>query len=149
MEKKIAVRLFENKMLGTTYGKGQYRSAVFNASAEIKDPHTKYLLDFHSYAQWELSANSDQHMAILNDVVGACNANDLVSWVVKYNPATKEKTHVYGVAVLDLNDNKLMLAITDTDSGIEDVWQLPVKSCKQTHEKSPALLATNGELADW
>ena len=41
MEKEIAVRLFENKKLATTYGRGLYRTAVFNASAEIKDPHVK------------------------------------------------------------------------------------------------------------
>lgn len=149
MEKKIAVRLFENKMLGTTYARGQFRSAVFNASAEVKEPHTKYLLDFYPFLKWELSANSDQQIAILNDVAQSCSANDLVSWVVRYNPITKEKIQVYGVAICDLNSNKLMLAITDVESGIEDVWQLPLKSCSQTHEKSPALIATNGELADW
>jgi len=149
MEKKIAVRLFENKALGTTFGKGQYRSAIFNASAEIKEPHTKYLLDFYPFAKWELSANSDQQIAILNDVAQSCSPRDLVSWVVRYNPITKEKIQVYGVAICDLDSNNLMLAITDTDIGIEDVWQLPLKPCCQTHEKSPTLLATNGELADW
>ena len=54
MEKEIAVRLFENKKLGTTYGRGLYRSAVFNASAEIKDPHVKYLLDFYQFERWLL-----------------------------------------------------------------------------------------------
>ncbi len=48
MEKEIAVRMFENKKLGTTYGKGKYRSAIFNASAELRDPHVKYLLDFYA-----------------------------------------------------------------------------------------------------
>lgn len=149
MEKKIAVRLFENKMLRTTYGKGQYRSAVFNASAEIKDPHTKYLLDFYPYAKWELTANSDQQIAILNDVAQSCSANDLVSWVVRYNPITKEKIHVYGVAICDLSSSRLMLAITDVDTAVDDVWQLPLKPCSRTHDKSPTLLATNGQLADW
>ena len=149
MEKKIAVRLFENKKLGTTYGKGLFHTAVFNASAEIKDPHTKYLLDFYPYAKWEHSANSDQQIAILNEVAESCSANDLVSWVYRYNAVTKQKTFVYGAGICDLVNNKLLLAVTDADAGIEQVWQLPIKTCIKTHENAPSLLATNGELADW
>ena len=53
MEKAIAVRLFENKKNGSTYGKGLYRSAIFNASAELRDPHVKYLLDFYAIDRWQ------------------------------------------------------------------------------------------------
>ena len=68
MEKEIAVRLFENKKLGTTYGKGLYRLAVFNASAEIKDPHVKYLLDFYQFERWQHTANTDKQIVILNQI---------------------------------------------------------------------------------
>ena len=42
----IAIRLFENKVYGSTYGQGLRRSAVFNATAEVTEPYAKYLLDF-------------------------------------------------------------------------------------------------------
>ena len=110
MEKEIAVRLFENKKLGTTYGRGLYRTAVFNASAEIKDPHVKYLLDFYQYDRWEHTANTDQQIAMLNQVAGYCSADDLTSWVTRYDLVSKTKTHVQGVAILDEKSNTLRIS---------------------------------------
>ncbi len=68
MLKEIAVRLFENPKYGTTYGPAQYRHAIFNATADIKNPSVKYLLDFYEYGKWEHSAQTNQQIAILNDV---------------------------------------------------------------------------------
>ena len=47
--KEIAVRLYENKKYGTTYGKGLFHSAVFNGSADVLGSNTKYLLDYYPY----------------------------------------------------------------------------------------------------
>ena len=149
MEKEIAVRLFENKKLGTTYGKGLYRLAVFNASAEIKDPHVKYLLDFYQFDRWQHPANTDKQIVILNQINDSCSADDLTSWVTRYNPATKEKTLVEGVAIFDNKANTLRVAVIDPESGIDDLWVLPVKVCSVTRSNSPSLIATNTELANW
>ena len=149
MEKEIAVRLFENKKLGTTYGRGLYRSAVFNASAEIKDPHVKYLLDFYQYDRWQHTANTDKQIVILNQINDSCSADDLTSWVTRYNSATKEKTLVDGVAIFDSKTNTLRVVVSDPESGIEDSWVLPVKACSVTRTNSPSLIATNTELASW
>lgn len=86
MEKEIAVRMFENQKFGTTYGKGLYRTAVFNASVELRDPHVKYLLDFHGYERWMHSARSDQQLSIVKLTEDQCKPTDLVSWVVRYDP---------------------------------------------------------------
>jgi hypothetical protein len=149
MEKEIAVRLFENKKLGTTYGRGLYRSAVFNASAEIKDPHVKYLLDFYQFDRWQHTANTDKKIVILNQINDSCSADDLTSWVTRYNPATKEKTLVDGVAIFDSKANTLRVVVSDPDSGVEDSRLLPVKACSVTRTNSPSLIATNTELANW
>lgn len=149
MEKEIAVRLFENKKLGTTFGKGLYRSAVFNASAEIKDPHVKYLLDFYQFDRWQHTANTDQQIATLNQIDGYCSADHLTSWITRYNPATKEKTPVQGVAIFHPNTHMLEIGIVDPESGVEDTWSLPVKACSVTRSNSPSLIATNTELANW
>lgn len=149
MEKEIAVRLFENKRLGTTYGKGLYRSAVFNASVEIKDPHVKYLLDFYQYDRWQHTAVSDQQIAMLDQVAEHCSETDLTSWVTRYNPATKEKTPVQGIAILDDQSQMLRVIVIDPDSAIEDSWVLPVRACSVTRNNSPSLIATNTELAHW
>ena len=149
MEKEIAVRLFENKKLGTTYGRGLYRSAVFNASVEIKDPHVKYLLDFYQFDRWQHTATTDEQIAMLNEISQYCSADDLTSWITRYNPATKEKTPVQGVAIFDDKANTLRVVVIDPDSGVEDSWLLPVKACSVTRSNSPSLIATNTELANW
>lgn len=149
MEKEIAVRLFENKKLGTTYGRGLYRSAVFNATAEIKDPHVKYLLDFYQYDRWQHTATTDNQITVLNQINESCSADDLTSWITRYNSATKEKTLVDGVAIFDSKTNTLRVVVSDPESGIEDSWVLPVKACSVTRTNSPSLIATNTELASW
>ena len=149
MEKEIAVRLFENKKLGTTYGRGLYRSAVLNASVEIKDPHVKYLLDLYQFDRWQHTATTDEQIAMLNEISPYCSACDLTSWVTRYNPATKEKTSVQGVAIFDDKANTLRVVVIDPDSGVEDSWLLPVKACSVTRSNSPSLIATNTELASW
>jgi hypothetical protein len=149
MEKEIAVRLFENKKLGTTYGRGLYRTAVFNASAEIKDPHVKYLLDFYQYDRWQHTATTDNQITVLNQINESCSADDLTSWITRYNSATKEKTLVDGVAIFDSKTNTLRVVVSDPESGIEDSWVLPVKACSVTRTNSPSLIATNTELASW
>jgi hypothetical protein len=45
MLNEIAIRLYDNPKYGTTYGKAQYRHAIFNGSADIKNPSVKYLLE--------------------------------------------------------------------------------------------------------
>ena len=42
--KQVTIRLWENKKFGTTYGKGLYRRAIYNGTAEVLSPYTKYLL---------------------------------------------------------------------------------------------------------
>jgi len=149
MEKEIAVRLFENKRLGTTYGKGLYRSAVFNASVEIRDPHVKYLLDFYQFDRWQHTAASDQQIAMLEQVTEHCSSADLTSWVIRYNPATKEKTPVQGIAILADQTQMLRVIVIDPDSAIEDSWVLPVRACSVTRNNAPSLIATNTELTSW
>lgn len=149
MEKEIAVRMFENKKLGTTYGKGQYRTAIFNASAELRAPHVKYLFDFHEFERWIHSARNDQQLATLHAVTAECAPTDLVSWVVRYDPVTKTKTPVAGVAILDLASDTLKVLIDDDEVGVNQGWLLQTRACLVKHNKSPTLIATNTELAQW
>lgn len=149
MDKEIAVRMFENKKLGTTYGKGLYRTAVFNASAELRDPHVKYLFDFHEREHWMHSARSDEHMVTLRAVADECAPTDLVSWVVRYDPVAKTKTPVRGVAILDLANDSLKVLIDDDEGGVHAAWVLPTRACAVKHAKAPTLIATNTELAQW
>ncbi len=150
MLKEIAVRLFENPKYGTTYGPAQYRHAIFNASADIKNPSVKYLLDFYEYDKWQHSAHAGLQIAILNEVAEMADRNTLASWIVRYEPLTKEKTLVMGYAAYDIKSSKLLMAIVDEQQGIEDTWQLEAKPCRTVVGKKVAnLLATNSELANW
>lgn len=150
-QKEIAVRLFENPRYGTTFGKGLYRSAVFNASAEIKSPHVKYLLDFEGAERWQHTAKSNEDLDCVNHVLGVNQPDLLASWVQRYDSISKTKTRVNGFATLDTETGELMLLIDDVVSGIEDTWQLTAKPCRSSSGKnSPQLLATNAELtANW
>ncbi|MBT8573352.1 hypothetical protein G6699_07175 [Polynucleobacter paneuropaeus] len=106
MQKEIAVRLYQNTKYGTTYAKGVRHQALFNAAADIKKPKVKYVLDFYTYAHWEFLAKENQ-LDIVNQVRNEVDKDTLVSWVVRYDLATKTKTAVYGFSTLDMKTNKL------------------------------------------
>ena len=149
MQKEIAVRLFQNAKYGTTYAKGVRHQALFNATADIKQPKVKYVLDFYTYQHWEFLAKENQ-LDIVNQVRDIVNEDNLVSWIVRYDTTTKEKTPVYGFSTLDMRTNELILCALDSEVGIEESWQLTAKPCRAVKGKNVAeLLATNSELASW
>ena len=149
MQKEIAVRLFQNAKYGTTYAKGVRHQALFNATADIKQPKVKYVLDFYTYEHWEFLAKENQ-LDIVNQVRDVVNEDNLVSWIVRYDTMTKEKTPVYGFSTLDMRTNELILCALDSEVGIEESWKLTAKPCKAVVGKNVAeLLATNSELANW
>ncbi len=149
MPKEIAVRLYQNAKYGTTYAKGQRHQALFNATADIKEPKVKYLLDFYSYEYWEFLAK-DAQLSIVQQVQEIMGKDSLVSWVVRYDHATKAKTPIYGFSTLDMKTNELIVCAVDTDAGVEEIWKLIAKPCKTVTGKNVAeLLATNSELANW
>jgi len=149
MQKEIAVRLYQNAKYGTTFAKGVRHQALFNAAADIKTPKVKYVLDFYTYEHWEFLAKESQ-LDIVNQVRNEVDKDTLVSWVVRYDLATKAKTAVYGFSTLDMKTNKLILCILDSEAHVEDSWQLTAKPCRAVAGKNVAeLLATNCELASW
>ena len=149
MQKEIAVRLYQNTKYGMTHGKGVRHQALFNATADIKHPKVKYLLDFYTYAYWEFLAKQNQ-LDIIQQVREIVDQDSLISWVQRYDPATKTKTAVYGFSTLDMKSNRLILCAVDIEVGVEDSWQLTAKPCRAVSGKNVAeLLATNCELASW
>ena len=149
MEKEIAVRLYQNAKYGTTYGKGVRHQALFNAAADIREQKVKYLLDFYSYEHWEFLAKSHQ-LEIVQQVCEIVDQDSLISWVQRYDLATKTKTPVYGFSTLQLGTNHLILCVVDSEFGIEESWRLIAKPCRAVSGKNIAeLLATNSELATW
>ena len=147
--KEIAVRLYENKKFGTTYGKGAYHSAVFNASADVLGMNEKYLLDYYPFEKFEHLARTEEQMEVLREIGQVKTQDVLFSWVVHYNPATKQKTPVYGFSLFNMKDNELgLLVVNDNDE--QQQWQLTAKPCrKDTGKYSPTLLATNADLYGW
>lgn len=92
--REIAVRGFINEKFNTTFGKGLFRRAVYNGSVELRNPNTKYLVDFYRYVEWENLAKTDDQMAIVRKLGNSDISQDdevLVSWVVHYDPLTKRK----------------------------------------------------------
>jgi hypothetical protein len=149
MQKEIAVRLYQNAKYGTTYAKGVRHQALFNASADIKTPKVKYLLDFYTYEHWEFLAKQEQ-LDIVDQVRNEVNGDTLISWVVRYDLATKSKTPIYGFSTLDMKTNELILCVVDSRAEIEESWKLTAKPCRTVNGKNVAeLLATNSELASW
>ena len=150
-QREIAVRLYANPKLGNTHAKGLYHTAVFNAAADVKEPHAKYLLDYHTYERWEHSARTDEQMEVLRQMRGTKIDDTLFSWVVQYDTATKFKQPIFGFSYLNLADNSLGLLLIPIEQEQPEQWLLTAKPCKERSGcKSPTLLATNAEdLGRW
>ena len=145
--KEIAVRLYENPLYGTTHGKGLYRSAVFNGTADITTPSAKYLLDFECIKHWAHRSKNENDDIMCQHVNSVGHSDLLASWIVRYDPISKAKVRVNGFCSIDLQTYKLELLIDDTSGEVVDTWKLDVKPCKAVlGKKSPQLLATNAEL---
>ena len=147
MQNEIAVRIYENKKYGSTFAKGKYHSAVFNATAQVKSPQAKYLLDFFEFDNWQHQAVTDNDMEILDCAKVIMKNHALVSWVVRYDPITKKKLKVNGLAVFNLKENQIQIVMNDEEINLDQNWILSVKACKHVMDKnSPQMLATNAEL---
>lgn len=150
MQTEIAVRFYENKKYGTTFGKGMFHRAVYNSTADIRHPSAKYLLDWFSYTDWENTAKSDTDMEALATAAdlyaGKCTEGVLGTWVKRMDN-DGSKPRVSGFGVMDTSTGEVTLLINDEEAGIEDAWQLSARPCKiNASAKSPQLLATNAEL---
>lgn len=150
MQTEIAVRFYENKKYGTTFGKGMFHRAVYNSTADIRHPSAKYLLDWFCYADWENTAKSDEDMTALAVAADMClgkRSNELLGTWIKRLDATGDKPRVSGFGVMDTSTGEVTLLINDAETGIEEAWQLSARPCKiNASAKSPQLLATNAEL---
>lgn len=148
-ETEIAVRLYDNKLHGTTYGKSLYRSAIYNGTLDTSSPSAKYLVDYYSHADWFNRAKTDGQMAIVQSV--ECKADTLYSWTYRYDQITKEKTAVDGFSSIELTNNEVFILICDEDEGIAEQWRLTAKRCKPSSsgKKVPQLFATNSDLPVW
>lgn len=143
--KELTARLWENKMYGTTYGKGQYRKAVFNGTLEIQKPYAKYLVDMEDIETWFHFPKSSIHVGITNRIAQPPSNEDgiLMSWLYRYEGGIK--TAIDGYAALDMNNNQLSIQINDVEYGITESWELPVRKCisRVPGKPTPALIATN------
>ena len=146
--KNIAVRLWNNQMLGTTYGKGLRRQAYFNGTIQIATPSTKYLIDLEPIPSWYHHAKSPIHLKMLKDsnIQPVNDPNILMSWIIRYEDGVK--TPVDGLCHFDLSNNKMFIRINDLASKIEEAWELDVKPClnRTPGKPTPNLIATNYEL---
>ena len=138
-QKEIAVRLFNNHKYGTTQGKGIYNKAIYNASVELRKPAAKYLLDFYSFDDWANKARTDEQMMTYNEMAELGFADEkgsVFSWIVHYDPLTKAKVSVSGVAVFNAEATFLRLVIDDAVSGLSETWMLETVKCKNAGDGS-------------
>jgi hypothetical protein len=149
IEREIAVRGFMNEKFNTTFGKNQFRRAFFNGSVELRNPSSKYLVDYYQYAAWEASAKSDEQMNVIRQL---CNSgfpeNDdlLFSWLVRYDPLTKSKTKVDGYSIYAPSTSELYTTINDPDNQTVEEWTLDVHLCRNIGANKPVFIATNVDL---
>ena len=142
--KEITARLWENKMYGTTFGKGQYRKAIYNGTLEIPSPYAKYLVDFEELETWFHFPKSPVHVEFANKLKTIpVNENGiLMSWIYRYENGSK--TAIEGYAALDMNYSRITIQIDDSAHGINEHWELPIRSCiaRIPGKPTPALIAT-------
>ena len=146
---EIAVRLYDNNTYGTTYGRGLYRKAIYNGTIDAKHSNAKYLVDFYNYEDWANQAKTDVDMKFIANATP--DADMLFSWVKRYDGATKSKTPVTGMCLINTATMDMTVAILDEQRGVDEVWNLNARPCRQVAQgkRSPQLLATNGDLQDW
>lgn len=144
---EIAVRLYDNKTYGTTYGKGLFRRAVYNGTIEAKDGLATYLVDLYNYEDWANLAKTDEQMAFVKDV--EADSDTLYSWIKHYDRYTRDKTLVSGMCAVNLNTYRMGIIITDDVHGVVDGWELTAKPCRTGKTGGPQLLATNADLSNW
>lgn len=150
--RQIAIRGFINEKFNSTFGKGLFRRAVYNGSVELRNPNSKYLVDFYRYVEWENLAKTDDQIATVRKLGKSDISQDeevLMSWVVHYDPLTKKKTTIDGFAILSPSSSELYIAINDQHNGINEEWTLNTQSCKTTGINKPVFIATNVDLGTW
>ena len=148
-EREIAIRGFINERFGSTYGQGLFRRAVYNGSIELRNPFQKYLVDFFTYAYWEVKARSDQQIKTVNDMLSAGMDSDpdiLFSWLQHYDPVTKHKSAVAGYAVYHTKSNEVHVSINDPERDVVEQWWLDARACANPGLKKPAFIAANVDL---
>lgn len=142
--KEITARLWENKLYGTTYAKGQFRKAIYNGTLELNNPYAKYLVDFEAIEHWFHFAKDPLHIEMANRLTNVPVNEDgvLLSWLFRYEHGAK--TAVQGYSSIDLNYKRITIQIDDEDLGINEHWELPLRSCiaKIPGKSCPALIAT-------
>jgi len=146
----IAIRLFENKVFGTTYGKGLRRTAAFNATAEVGEPYAKYLLDFEPGSAWINHARTDAQIEATRRFAHQVQQDQgvLWSWVKWYDKTTGHKQYVDGFALYDPEGEEVVFHLNDPERNIQWDWALPARRCQaRAGRNSPALLATNHDLS--
>ena len=148
-EIEIAVRLYENKFYGTTYGKGLYRKAIYNGSIDLQQPTVKYVIDLFSFDDWSNQAKTDEQMDYVRKT--GSFRDKLFSWIYRYDKDKKTKTLADGFCAMDMNSNEIIVVIIDKDVNIQNEWEVTAKPCKQAMNghKAPTLLATNADLSEW
>lgn len=150
--REIAIRGFINEKFNTTFGKGLFRRAVFNGSVELRNPNTKYLVDFYYYAEWEAQAKTDEQMDVIRKLAGTEFANTeglLFSWILHYDPLTKAKIKINGYAIYSPDTQELYINIDDAAHATVEEWTLPAHPCKSTGANKPIFVATNIDLNSW
>lgn len=142
----VAVRLYDNNTYGTTYGKGKYRRALYNGTAEVMALRETYLLDFHTHEDWVNLARSDEDMEIVRSI--EAERDTLYSWVKHYNRATKTKTSTPGFCCLQTITLELRMGVYDERHGVMNNWHLVARPCRPARAgcSGPQLLATNTDL---
>ena len=113
---EIAVRLYDNNTYGTTYGRGLYRKAIYNGTIDAKQSNAKYLVDFYNYEDWANQEKTDGQMEILANVTPM--PDTLFSWVAHYDGATKSKTPVTGVCLLNASTMDVRVVIMDAQHDV-------------------------------
>ena len=146
---ELALRLYENSIYGSTYGKGLFRRALFNGSIDIKSPQVKYVIDLFNYDDWCNIAKTHAQIEIITGV--SQQADTLYTWINRYNTSTKQKTLVSGFCSFDCESKDINVMIIDPECNIECVWKISAKPCQTNRNglRAPQFLATNADLTEW
>lgn len=147
-QNEIAVRIYENKKYGTTYGKGIWHKALFNGSIDVRNASAAYLIDFFNANDWADLIKHPLQVDITNGIFNddPPTKHQVFSWLQRYNRDTKIKGYVDGFVRYDMSTGEILVYIRDGIDGYEETWRLNARPCRAGTTNAPDILATNTDL---
>jgi hypothetical protein len=154
MDKKIAIRLYENPKFGKTFGKGMYYNAIYNGTLDLPEQRIKYLVDLVQFESWQHTAQTNEDIDAVKtaveiyaakgiDISSAPSSSNILCSYVKRFDSHMCKPKVAGLICVDLRTCELNVMLLDQQNDIVLDVNFSMRPCREKNGNSPDFFASN------